>query len=116
MENNHKNIGKIIPLFYSSLKQKLYLSMSTNPKYKGSGHNPSYVIGNFDGFFKNNSKTKMKFFRRKLKSLQFYSKQVKNYQKINNSLELVNITKEQLNIKNHGRRSSTYYRSGHIPR
>lgn len=97
MENNHKNIGKIIPLFYSSLKQKLYLSMSTNPKYKGSAHNPSHVIGNFDGFFKNNSKTKMKFFRRKLKSLQFYSKQVKNYQKINNSLELVNITKEQLN-------------------
>jgi hypothetical protein len=99
MENNHKNIGKIIPLFYSSLKQKLYLSMSTNPKYKGSEHNPSHVIGNFDGFFKNNSKTKMKFFRRKLKSLQFYSKQVQNYQTKNNSLELLNITTAQINTQ-----------------
>lgn len=89
----------MIPLFYSSLKQKLYLSMSMNPKYKGTEHNPSYVIGNFNGFFKNNSKTKMKFFRRKLKSLQLYSKQIKNYQLINNSLDLVNETKEQLNTQ-----------------
>ena len=55
--------------------------MSMNSKYKGTEHNPSYVISNFDDFFKNNSKTKMKFFRRKLKSLQFYSKQIKNTQK-----------------------------------
>jgi len=99
LENNHRKIGKIIPLFYSSLKQKLYLSMSMNQKYKGTEHNPSYVIGNFNGFFKNSSKTKMTFFRRKLKSLQFYSKQIKNYQKKNNSLELVNVTKEQLNTQ-----------------
>nr|YP_010955427.1 ribosomal protein S3 [Butyriboletus hainanensis]WMX20517.1 ribosomal protein S3 [Butyriboletus hainanensis] len=73
--------------------------MSMNPNYKGTEHNPSYVIGNFNGFFKNSSKTKMKFFRRKLKSLQFYSKQIKNYQQRNNTLDLVNITKEQLNIQ-----------------
>src|SRR6266571_1416406 len=73
--------------------------MSMNQKYKGTEHNPSYVIGNFNGFFKNSSKTKMTFFRRKLKSLQFYSKQIKNYQKKNNSLELVNVTKEQLNTQ-----------------
>jgi len=70
-----------------------------NSKYKGTEHNPSYVVSNFDGFFKNNSKTKMKFFRRKLKSLQFYSKEIKNYHKINNSLELLNIRKEQLNTQ-----------------
>ena len=99
MENNQRKTGKIIPLFYSSLKQKLYLSMSMNQKYKGTEHNPSYVIGNFNGFFKNSSKTKMKFFRRKLKSLQFYSVQIKNYKKRNNSLDLVNVTKEQLNAQ-----------------
>jgi len=99
MENNQRKIGKIIPLFYSSLKQKLYLSMSMNQKYKGSAHSPSYVIGNFDGLFKNSSKTKIKFFRRKLKSLQFYSQQIKNSKKINNSLDLVNITKEQINAQ-----------------
>src|SRR6266704_1639693 len=73
--------------------------MSMNQKYKGTEHNPTYVIENFNGFFKNNSKTKMTFFRKKLKSLQFYSKQIKNYQKKNNSLELVNVTKEQLNTQ-----------------
>lgn len=99
MENNQRKIGKLIPLFYSSLKQKLYLSMSMNKKYKGTEHNPSYVIGNFDGFFKNNSKTKIIFFRRKLKSLQFFSKQIKNSKQLNNSLDLVNITKEQLNTQ-----------------
>lgn len=99
MENNQNKIWKIIPLFYSSLKQKLNLSMSTNPKYKGTEHNPSYVIGNFNSFFKNNSKTKMIFFRRKIKSLQVYSKQIKNYQNLNNSLDLVNVTKEQLNAQ-----------------
>lgn len=99
MGNNQRNTGKMIPLFYSSLKQKLYLSMSMDPKYKGSEHNPSYVLGNFDGFFKNSSKTKISFFRRKLKSLQFYGKQLKNYQKINNSLDLLNVTKEQLNLQ-----------------
>lgn len=99
MGNNQRKIGKIIPLFYSSLKQKLSLFISMNSKYKGTEHNPSYVISNFDGFFKNNSKTKMKFFRRNLKSLQFYSKQIKNYQKINNSLDLVNTTKEELNTQ-----------------
>nr|YP_010137117.1 hypothetical protein KYW48_mgp02 [Tylopilus plumbeoviolaceoides]QWM97156.1 hypothetical protein [Tylopilus plumbeoviolaceoides] len=71
--------------------------MSMNPKYKGTGLNPSQVIGNFDGLFKKNSKTKIKIFRRKLKSLQFYSNQIKNSQKINNSLDLVNLTTEQLN-------------------
>jgi len=99
MGNNQRKIGKMIPLFYSSLKQKLNLTMSMNPKYKGSSHNPSYVIGNFDGFFKNSSKTKMKFFRRKLKNLQLYSKELKNYQLNNNSLELINVTKEQLNTQ-----------------
>jgi len=81
LENNQRKIGQIIPLFYSSLKQKLSLSMSMNPKYKGTEHNPSYVIGNFNSFFKNSSKTKMIFFRRKLKSLQVYGKQIKNFQK-----------------------------------
>nr|YP_010886784.1 ribosomal protein S3 [Lanmaoa macrocarpa]WJH17085.1 ribosomal protein S3 [Lanmaoa macrocarpa] len=71
--------------------------MSVNQKYKGTEHTPSYVVGNFNAFFKNSSKTKMKFFRRKLKSLQFYSKQIKNYQKKNNYVDLVNVTKEQLN-------------------
>ena len=99
MENNQRKLGKIIPLFYSSLKQKLYLTMSMNQKYKGTEHNPSYVIGNFEGFFKNNSKTKMKFFRSQLKSLQFYSNQIKNSKKINKSLDLVNLTKEQLNTQ-----------------
>lgn len=99
MENNQRKIGKIIPLFYSSLKQKFSLSMSMNPKYKGTEHNPSYVIGNFNSFFKNSSKTKMIFFRRKLKSLQVYSKQIKNYQLLNNTLDLVNVTKEQLNAQ-----------------
>uniref|UniRef100_UPI001FA6E0DF ribosomal protein S3 n=1 Tax=Pulveroboletus ravenelii TaxID=80668 RepID=UPI001FA6E0DF len=97
--NNQRKIGKIIPLFYSSLKQNLSLSMSMNKKYKGTEHNPSYVIAHFNGFFKNSSKTKIKFFRRKLKSLQFYSKQIKNLQKINNSLDLLNVTKEQLNTQ-----------------
>nr|YP_010852507.1 ribosomal protein S3 [Aureoboletus raphanaceus]WGL38736.1 ribosomal protein S3 [Aureoboletus raphanaceus] len=73
--------------------------MSMNPKYKGTEHNPSYVIGNFNGFFNNSSKTKMKLFRRKLKSLQFYGIQIKNFKKRNNSLDLVNITKEQLNTQ-----------------
>jgi len=67
MENNQRKIGKMIPLFYSSLKQKLNLTMSMNPKYKGSTHNPSYVIGNFDGFFKNSSKTKNEIFQKKIK-------------------------------------------------
>ena len=73
--------------------------MSMNQKYKGTEHNPSYVIGNFDGFFKNNSKTKIKFFRTKLKSLQFYSNQIKNDKNLNNSLDLVNFSKEQLNTQ-----------------
>lgn len=99
MENNKRHLGKIIPLFYSNLKNNLYLSESTNPKYKGAALNPSYVIGNFNGLFKNNSKTKMNFFRRKLKSLQFYSKEVNNLKPITNSLNLVNVTKEQLNAQ-----------------
>ena len=97
MENNQRKIGKILPLFYSNLKQNLNLTTAMTSKCKGTIHNVSYVLDNFDELFKNNSKTKLKIFRNKLKSLQFYSNKIKNYMKINNSLELVNITKEQPN-------------------
>nr|YP_010134872.1 hypothetical protein KYX09_mgp06 [Xerocomus impolitus]QWM94560.1 hypothetical protein [Xerocomus impolitus]QWM97192.1 hypothetical protein [Xerocomus impolitus]UHB41871.1 ribosomal protein S3 [Xerocomus impolitus] len=90
-----------------------------NQKYKGTEHNPSYVIGNFNGFFKNSSKTKINFFRRNLKSLQFYSKQIKNYQKRNNSLDLVNVKKEQLNTQllkntNSGLKSISQTNNNHL--
>jgi hypothetical protein len=99
MENNKNKTGKILPLFYKNLKQKFSLSMSMNPKYKGTEHNPSYIISNFNGLFNNSSKTKIRFFRRNLKSLQSYGIQIKNYKIRNNSLDLVNVTKEQLNIQ-----------------
>jgi hypothetical protein len=95
LENNQRKIGKILPLFYSNLKQNLNLTTAMNSNCKETIHSVSYVLDNFDGFFKKNSKTKLKIFRRKLNSLQFYSHQIKNYMKINHYLDLVNITKEQ---------------------
>jgi hypothetical protein len=100
LENNQRKIGKILPLFYSNLKQNLNLTTAMTSKCKGTIHNVSYVLDNFDELFKNNSKTKLKIFRNKLKSLQFYSNKIKNYMKINNSLNLLVNNNSNNNIKN----------------